>query len=299
VVCPAGPTLRAVLTTACIWACIALLAAPVRAEPVLTLVTTTSTEHSGLMDILLPAYRTETGVTVRALVAATGKALRIAQAGDADVMIAHDKAAEDALVESGATSFRKPLMYNDFIVVGPTSDAAHVAQASSITDALQRIAAKRSLFASRGDNSGTHRREATLWKAAGMQRGAWLLETGSGQGATLNFATARGAYALTDRGTWLFFANKGDLKVLFEGGPALLNEYGVSLVNPELHAHVNEVAARAFIDWLTGDKGQALIGAYRIEGQQAFFPNANPNTDPITDPITGAYTGPNTGATTE
>lgn len=254
---------------------LALSVVSVRADTVLTLVTTTSTEHSGLLGVLLPAYEAETGVTVRALVAATGKALRIAEAGDADILIAHDKTAELELVKSGVTSFRKPLMYNDFILIGQKTDPADVAGATSVNDALRRIAAKQALFASRGDDSGTHRRETTLWQASRTTPGAWLLETGSGQGATLNYAAARGAYALTDRGTWLYFANKGDLKVLFEGDPALLNEYGISLINPARHSHVNEAAGRAFIDWLTGETGQALIAGYEIAGEPAFFPGTS------------------------
>lgn len=254
----------------------AIVALGVRAEAVLTVVTTTSTEHSGLMGVLLPAYESQTGVSVRAVVAATGKALRIAGAGDADILIAHDRRAELAMVETGATAFRKPLMYNDFVLVGPASDPANVAAGQNISDALQRIAATRALFASRGDDSGTHRREVSLREAAGVQAGPWLLETGSGQGATLNYAVARGAYALTDRGTWLFFANRGDMRVLFQNDAALRNDYGISLVNPVRHPHVNETAARHFIDWLTGDTGQALIASHRIAGEQAFFPATPP-----------------------
>lgn len=245
----------------------------------LTLVTTTSTEHSGLMDVLLPAYRDRTGVEVRAIVAPTGKALRIADAGDADVLIAHDRHFEEVLLENGGTSLRKPLMYNEFILVGPASDPAGVGEASSIDIALQRIADTGAAFASRGDDSGTHRREAALWASAGVASGPDILQTGSGQGPTLNFASARGAYALTDRGTWLFFANKGALTVLFEGGEALRNEYGVSLVNPDRHPHIDEARARAFIDWLTGPDGQALIASHRINGEQAFFPGAAPASE--------------------
>lgn len=252
--------------------CFALAALPARAEGVLTLVTTTSTEHSGLMAVLLPAFEAETGIAVRALVAATGKALRIAQAGDADILIAHDKPAEITLVENGATKLRKPLMYNDFIIVGPSDDPAQIASAPTVAEALRKISGGQALFASRGDDSGTHRREVALWTASGAARGDWLLETGSGQGSTLNYAAARGAYALTDRGTWLFFANKGDLTVLFEGDPTLRNEYGVSMINPARHPHVHEGAALAFINWLTGEPGQSLIAGYRIAGEQAFFP---------------------------
>lgn len=254
-------------------------ALPVRAADTLTLVTTTSTEHSGLMQVLLPAYRARTGVEVKAVVAPTGKALRIARAGDADILIAHDQTAEDALVEEGVTSFRRPLMYNDFLIVGPASDPAGLEHAQTAVNAFQRIAAKHALYASRGDDSGTHRREEDLFEAARIRPGPWVLETGSGQGPTLNFAAARGAYALTDRGTWLFFANKGALRVLFEGDAALRNEYGVSLVNPARHPHVNEARARAFIDWLTGPEGQALIASHRIDGEQAFFPALPPSED--------------------
>ncbi len=251
-----------------------LISTPVRADGTLTLVTTTSTEHSGLMDVLLPAYREKTGVTVRAIVASTGKALRIAKAGDADILIAHDRWAELALVKQGHTSFRRPLMYNDFVIVGPESDPAKIATSPTVDDALHRIAVTRALFASRGDDSGTHRREVNLWGMANIKPGAWLLETGSGQGPTLNFAAARGAYALTDRGTWLFFGNKAGLTLLYEGDEKLRNEYGISMVNPSHHPHVDGHKARAFIDWLTGSEGQALITRHRIGGQQAFFASA-------------------------
>ena len=247
-----------------------------QADPELRLVTTTSTDHSGLMDVLLPAYHRETGVRVRALVAATGKALRIARAGDADVLIAHDREAEDMLIEDGFTSYRKPLMMNDFVIVGPTGDPAGIAQAQSATRALSLIGEAGALFASRGDDSGTHRRERALWQASGVTPGPWYLETGSGQGATLNFAAARGAYALTDRGTWLFFGNKDGLSILFEGDAALTNEYGVSLVSPTRHEHIDAETASAFIDWLTGPAGQDLIASHRVAGEQAFRPVSPP-----------------------
>jgi tungstate transport system substrate-binding protein len=252
-------------------------AAPAPAGPhaFITLASTTSTEQSGLFRHLLPAFRKATGIEVRVVAVGTGQALDMARRGDADVVLVHDRAAEERFVSEGHGVKRYPVMYNDFIVVGPRSDPAH-ARGTDIVAALQRIAAARSPFVSRADKSGTHAAEMRYWKAAGIEKpsGAWYRETGSGMGATLNTASGMAAYALADRGTWLSFANRGELEVLVEGDARLFNQYGVILVNPARHPHVKREAGQAFIDWLVAPAGQAAIASYRVAGQPLFFPDA-------------------------
>jgi tungstate transport system substrate-binding protein len=252
-------------------------AAPAPAGPhaFITLASTTSTEQSGLFRHLLPAFRKATGIEVRVVAVGTGQALDMARRGDADVVLVHDRAAEERFVSEGHGLKRYPVMYNDFIVVGPRSDPAH-ARGTDIVAALQRIAAARSPFVSRADKSGTHAAEMRYWKAAGIEKpsGAWYRETGSGMGATLNTASGMAAYALADRGTWLSFANRGELEVLVEGDARLFNQYGVILVNPARHPHVKREAGQAFIDWLVAPAGQAAIASYRVAGQPLFFPDA-------------------------
>ena len=244
-------------------------------EKFITVASTTSTEQSGLFEHLLPKFTARTGIEVRVVAQGTGQALRTAQNGDADVVLVHDPVAEKAFVEAGWGVERKPVMYNDFVLVGPAGDPAGVEGSDDIAAALRRIAAVGAPFASRGDESGTHKAELRLWEAAGVRpAGDWYRETGSGMGPTLNTASAMNAYALTDRGTWLNFRNRGELKILVEGDKRLFNPYGVILVNPAKHPHVKAAEGQAFIDWLISEEGQAAIADYKIGGEQAFFPDA-------------------------
>jgi len=239
---------------------------------------TTSTQNSGLLDAILPVFHAETGIEVRVVAVGTGQAIRNAMNGDGDVLLVHAKPAERRFVADGWGVARHDVMYNDFVIVGPAEDPAGVDGMTDAVAALDRIARHRAVFASRGDDSGTHKAERRLWAETGVDiAGAspdWYRETGSGMGATLNTGVGMDAYVLTDRATWISFGNKGDHRVLVEGDPKLFNQYGVILVNPERHPRVKAAAGQAFIDWLTGPAGQAEIGRFRIDGQQLFFPNA-------------------------
>jgi tungstate transport system substrate-binding protein len=251
------------------------LAAPMaHAREAITVASTTSTEQSGLFRHLLPQFERATGIEARVVAVGTGQALDLGRRGDADVVFVHDEAAETKFVAEGSGVKRFPVMYNDFVLVGPRADPAG-ARGKDIAAALKRIAARQAPFASRADKSGTHAAELRYWKAAGIDRpaGAWYRETGSGMGPTLNTASGMGAYALSDRGTWLNFRNRGDLVVLVEGDTRLFNQYGVMLVNPARHPHVKSAAGQKLIDWLVSPQGQAAIAAYRIGGEQIFFPN--------------------------
>ncbi len=243
----------------------------------LTLATTTTTENSGLMAHLLPIFEASTGIRVRVVVRGTGQVLRTARDGDVDAFIAHDKAAELAFVGAGFSVERRDIMYNDFVLVGPTDDPAGIRGFGDAARALQRIAAARSHFVSRGDDSGTHRAERRLWRAVSVDpveaSGTWYLEAGAGMGTTLNIAAGKGAYTLTDRGTWLAFRNRRGLEVLVRGDKRLVNQYGVTLVNPARHPHVRAREGRALIAWLTSDEGRRAIADYKIDGRQLFFPN--------------------------
>ena len=243
----------------------------------ITVASTTSTEQSGLFRHLLPIFEKKTGIQVRVVALGTGQALDMGKRGDADVALVHDKAAEERLAAEGYFVERREVMYNDFIIVGPKSDPAG-ARGKDAVAALKRIFERKAPFASRADRSGTHAAELRIWSLAGVDpvsgRGSWYRETGSGMGPTLNTASAMRAYALADRGTWLAFKNRGELGIMVEGDQRLFNQYGVMLVNPAKHAHVKQELARAFIDWLTSAEGQAAIAAYRIGGEQLFFPNA-------------------------
>ena len=246
-------------------------------ETYITVASTTTTEQSGLFKQLLPEFRKATGIEARVVALGTGQALDMGRRGDADVVFVHDKVAEEKFVAEGFGVKRLEVMYNDFVVVGPKSDPAG-AKGKDILAALKKIEAAKAPFASRADKSGTHAAELRYWKAAGIEKpqGAWYRETGSGMGPTLNTASAMNAYALTDRGTWLSFKNRGDLVILVEGDQRLFNQYGVMLVNPAKHPHVKKEAGQKFIDWVVSPAGQAAIAAYRIEGEQLFFPNAKP-----------------------
>jgi tungstate transport system substrate-binding protein len=241
----------------------------------ITVASTTSTEQSGLFKHLLPIFEKKTGIQVRVVALGTGQALDMGKRGDADVAFVHDKAAEEKLVAERFFVERREVMYNDFVVVGPKSDPAKAA-GPDIVAALKRISQAKAPFASRGDRSGTQAAELRLWKEAGIDpKGSWYRETGSGMGATLNTASGMNAYALTDRGTWLFFKNRGELVILVEGDRRLFNQYGVMLINPARHPHVKQVGGRAFINWLVSREGQAAISDFKINGEQLFFPNGN------------------------
>jgi len=246
----------------------------------ITVASTTSTENSGLFGFILPKFEQATGIQVRVVAVGTGQAIKIAERGDADVLFVHHPASEEKFVADGFGVKRYPVMHNDFVVVGPADDPAGVKTAGGAAEAFAKIAESGSVFTSRGDDSGTHKKELALWEAAGVDPrsapGGWYRETGSGMGATLNVASGMDAYALTDRGTWLAFANRGGLEIVYEGDPAIFNPYGVILVNPDKHPHVKAADGQAFIDWLVSAEGQASIAAFRIEGEQAFFPDAIP-----------------------
>lgn len=240
---------------------------------------TTSTQNSGLFDHILPIFQEKTGIEVRVVAVGTGQAIKNAENGDGDVLFVHAKAAEEKFVAEGHGLQRSDVMYNDFILVGPPADPAGIAGTKDITAALTKIAETGATFASRGDDSGTHKAELKLWKEAGIDAAAasgdWYRETGSGMGATLNTGTAMGAYVLTDRATWISFGNKGDYQIAVEGDTRLFNQYGIILVNPAKHENVKAEAGQVFIDWVLSAEGQQAIADYKIDGQQLFFPNAN------------------------
>jgi tungstate transport system substrate-binding protein len=255
-----------------------LIAAPAGAQQkFITVASTTSTEQSGLFKHLLPIFETKTGIQVRVVAVGTGQALDMGRRGDADVALVHDKAAEEKLVAEGWYVDRRDVMYNDFVLVGPKSDPAGVHGSDTVL-ALRKLFDKKAVFASRGDKSGTHAAELRLWSLAGLDplagKGSWYRETGSGMGPTLNTASAMNAYALTDRGTWLSFRNRGELAIVVEGDRRLFNQYGVMLVNPAKHPHVKKAEGEAFIQWLVSPEGQKAIAGYKINGEQLFFPNA-------------------------
>jgi tungstate transport system substrate-binding protein len=239
---------------------------------------TTSTQNSGLFEHILPKFQEQTGIEARVVAVGTGQALKNAQNCDGDVLFVHAKPDELKFVEAGYGGERLDVMYNDFVIVGPASDPAKIRGMKDASDALARIAEANAPFASRGDDSGTHKKEQSLWQEAGIDptaaSGEWYRETGSGMGATLNTAVGMDAYALTDRGTWISFGNKRDFEVLVEGDDALFNQYGVIRVSPEHCPNVKTEASQEFVDWITGPQGQQAIADYQLNGQQLFFPNA-------------------------
>ena len=248
------------------------------AERFITVASTTSTQNSGLFDYILPLFEKKTGIQVRVVAVGTGQAIRLARNGDADVLFVHHRPSEEKFVAEGFGVRRFGVMYNDFVVVGPDDDPARIAGMTDAAAALKKIAGARAPFVSRGDDSGTHKNELGLWRAAGVDvvraSGSWYRETGSGMGATLNTASAMQGYALADRGTWLSFRNRAGMRVLVEGDERLFNPYGVILVNPRKFPHVKADLGRAFIAWLISPEGQAAIGAFRINGEVLFKPNA-------------------------
>jgi tungstate transport system substrate-binding protein len=269
--------LRRVLALGCL-AVAVLTAPPVQAqERFIVMASTTSTEQSGLFKHLLPAFKQASGIDVRVVALGTGQALDAGRRGDADVVFVHDTVAEEKFVAEGFALKRLPVMYNDFVLVGPKADPAGV-KGNDIAAGLKKLAAGSAPFISRGDKSGTHAAELRLWKQAGVDlaaaKPAGYKECGCGMGPALNMGSSMNGYVLTDRGTWLSFKNRGDLVVLVEGDKSLFNQYGVMVVNPARHPHVKSEMAQAFADWVVSAAGQAAIAGYRIDGEQLFFPNA-------------------------
>ncbi len=247
-------------------------------ERFITVASTTSTEQSGLFGYILPIFEAKSGTKVRVVALGTGQALELARRGDADVAFVHAKAAEEKFLAESHGVRRYPVMYNDFVLIGPKSDPAKVAGGKDIVEALRKIQAAQAPFVSRGDKSGTHMAELDLWKASGVDldkaKGPWYRDTGQGMGPALNTAASMNAYVLADRGTWLAFKNRGDLAIVVEGDKRLYNQYGVMLVNPDKHPTVKKELGQAFIDWLVSPGGQKAIADYKINGEQLFFPNA-------------------------
>jgi tungstate transport system substrate-binding protein len=250
-------------------------------ERFITVASTTSTEQSGLFGYLLPICERQTGVKVRVVALGTGQALDVARRGDADVVFVHARSAEEKFLAEGQGVKRFPVMYNDFVLIGPKSDLAKVGGGKDILAAFKKIEAAQAPFVSRGDRSGTHMAELELWKVSGIDidkaKGPWYRDTGQGMGPALNTAASMGAYILADRGTWLAFKNRADLTILVEGDKRLFNQYGVMLVNPEKHPNVKKDLGQQFIDWVISPAGQSAIADYKINGEQLFYPNS---TDP-------------------
>jgi tungstate transport system substrate-binding protein len=260
---------------------IAALAAALPAlaqDKFIVVASTTSTEQSGLFGYLLPVFQKKTGIQVRVVALGTGQALDLARRGDADVVFVHARSAEEKFLAEGQGVKRFPVMYNDFVLIGPKADPARVAGGHDILAALGKIKGAQAPFVSRGDRSGTHIAELDLWKAAGIDiakdKGPWYRDTGQGMGPALNTAQAMNAYILSDRGTWISFKNRGDLVIEVEGDKRLFNQYGVMLVNPEKHPNVKKDLGQTFVDWVISPEGQKAIAEYKIGGEQLFFPNA-------------------------
>ncbi len=248
------------------------------AQRFITVASTTSTEQSGLFGHILPMFEQKTGIEVRVVALGTGQALDLARRGDADVVFVHAKSAEEEFLREGHGVRRFPVMYNDFVIIGPKGDPAGIAGGKDTLEALRKIKSAAAAFVSRGDRSGTHIAEVDLWTMAGVdiaeEKGPWYRETGQGMGPALNIASSMNAYLLADRATWLAFRNRGELAILVEGDARLMNQYGVMLVNPDKHRSVKRDEGQAFIDWLVSAGGQTAIAAYKIGGEQLFFPNA-------------------------
>ena len=266
---------RRSLLTALALPLVALASLAAQAQSAITMASTTSTEQSGLFAHLLPAFKQATGIDVKVVALGTGQAIDMARRGDADVLFVHDQSAEEKFVADGFSTRRWPVMYNDFVLVGPKSDPAG-AKGRDIVDALKQLAASNAPFVSRGDKSGTHAAELRYWQLAGLaSRGSGYRECGCGMGPALNMGSASNAYVLTDRGTWLNFKNRGDLVILVEGDQRLFNQYGVMAISQQKHPHVKAAEAQRFVDWVVSPAGQKAIADYKIGGEQLFFPNAS------------------------
>ena len=258
---------------------LALGASALAQDKSIVVASTTSTQDSGLFGHILPLFKAKTGIEVKVVAQGTGQALDTGRRGDADVVFVHAKPAEEKFLAEGQGVRRYPVMYNDFVLIGPKSDPAGVRGTRDIVAALIALKEKKIAFISRGDRSGTHQAELNLWKIAGINieaaKGPWYRDIGQGMGAALNMASATNAYVLSDRGTWLSFKNKGELMIVVEGDKRLFNQYGVMLVNPEKHPTVKKELGQQFIDWLISPEGQKAIAHYKIDGEQLFYPNAN------------------------
>jgi tungstate transport system substrate-binding protein len=275
---------RSFLSTGLMFTVLVLAAAPqaqaqaTGTDRFITVSSTTSTTDSGLFTHLLPKFQAATGIEVRVVSQGTGQALDTGRRGDADVVFVHAKAQEEKFVTEGFGVERKPVMYNDFVLIGPRQDPAGIKGSKDIAEALKAVQAKAAPLVSRGDKSGTHSAELNLWKAAGIDiaaaKGPWYREIGQGMGAALNTSSSMGAYVLSDRATWINFKNRGDLEIMVEGDKRLFNQYGIILVNPAKHAHVKAADGQAFINWVISPEGQKAIADYKINGEQLFFPNA-------------------------
>jgi tungstate transport system substrate-binding protein len=269
---------RTILAAAAI--SVAIITAPAHAQDKSIVVSsTTSTQDSGLFGYILPLFKAKTGIDVKVIAQGTGQALDTGRRGDADVVFVHAKSAEEKFLAEGESVKRYPVMYNDFVLIGPKSDPAGIKGMKDVGAALKAIMSKGAPFISRGDRSGTHIAEINLWKASGIdiekEKGPWYKSIGQGMGAALNTAGASNAYVLSDRGTWISFKNKGDLVIEVEGDKRLFNQYGVMLVNPAKHPNVKKDLGQQFIDWLVSPEGQKAIASYKIDGQQLFYPNAS------------------------
>lgn len=259
------------------WIAFSMMSAQAQ-EKFITVASTTSTEQSGLFPHLLPRFEQKTGIKVHVVALGTGQALDLARRGDADVVFVHARSAEEKFLAEGHGVKRFPVMYNDFVLVGPKSDPARIGGSKDILEALRKVQAATAPFVSRGDKSGTHMAELDLWKSAGVDidkvKGPWYRDTGQGMGPALNTASSMNAYILTDRGTWLAFKNRGELTILVEGDKRLFNQYGVMLVNPDKHPSVKKELGQVFVDWVISPDGQKAIAEYKINGEQLFYPNA-------------------------
>ena len=259
---------------------LALAISPVAmGQKFITVASTTSTEQSGLFKHLLPGFEKKTGIQVRVVALGTGQSLDLARRGDADVVFVHARSAEEKFIAEGHGVKRIPVMYNDFVLIGPRADPAKIGGGRDVVEALKKIRGASAPFVSRGDRSGTHTAELDLWKAAGIdiakEKGPWYRDTGQGMGPALNAASSMNGYILADRGTWLSFKNRGDLAILVEGDKRLFNQYGVILVNPEKHTSVKRAEGQAFIDWIASPEGQKAVANFKIGGEQLFYPNAH------------------------
>ncbi len=264
--------------SAIVFACATVFPSGVLLAAELRLAVTTSFNNSGLSDVLLPRIKADLDLDVHLLVVGTGQALKLGRAGDVDAVLVHSRKAEDEFVANGYATHRREIMYNDFVLIGPLQDAAGIADAASAKNALNKIAVTKAAFVSRGDDSGTHKKELSLWRSSGFDPSKfsadWYRETGSGMGAALNTASAMNAYIMSDRASWLKFENKRELKLLYSGDPKLFNQYAYLPVHPGKHPHVKHELAMKLENWLTGKAGQKLIGDYRIDGKVLFVPNA-------------------------
>ncbi len=270
--------MRRLIAFVALWAGILGFVGPGHAETRLRMSTTTSTENSGLLGVLLPPFEAANDCKVDVIAVGTGKALKLGENGDVDVVFVHARQAEERFVAEGYGVKRHAVMHNDFVIVGPRDDPSGLSEAGSAVDAFRRLAERRVPFVSRGDDSGTHKKERSLWREAGIRpAGGWYSEVGQGMGATLRIADEKRAYTLSDRGTFIALGDKLDLVVVFQGDPALYNPYGIIAVNPERHPHVNLELARRFIAYVTGPEGQKVIQGYRVKGRQLFYPDAIPD----------------------